>query len=310
MAVIENLVHRIFLAYTGKDAAVPRIAPHRPAGRLVRSPFFGCAMEIAATTCKACPFDCVYCPHGKTTRLSIDRFDDCVSLDSLRPEIAGLSRKSPAPDFIVFGGTGDPTLNKSLPALINLAKSLTNIPVAVHTSGGLLWRHDVQHDLQGADVVLASFDAADKATFQTMNRPSALVPFGRFCTGVAEFSRLFKGRFWIHVTLTTNINSSDDHCGKLAQRLRKIRADKIFLQSGANRRLQGGAPRPSAPDLRFLAARLGDKAILADCAPAPASREHLSPATDILRGFSVGAQPVFFGKEEFPAGSRRSTAAA
>jgi wyosine [tRNA(Phe)-imidazoG37] synthetase (radical SAM superfamily) len=204
---------------------------------------------------------------------TIDRFDDAIAESTLRQELSAFLQKDTAPNFIVIGGAGDPALNRNLKTLMSLVRDVTAVPIAIQTSGGALWRHDVQHDLQNANVVLASFDAANKSMFQAINRPSALVPFERFFDGVAEFSRLFKGEFWVRITLTKGLNTDERHVSLLSEALRRIRADKIFVQEGPIYRSAENAALSAADIVRLLASNFGDKVILT---------EHVQPQSIVL----------------------------
>jgi wyosine [tRNA(Phe)-imidazoG37] synthetase (radical SAM superfamily) len=262
MMGIETLVHRLFLAYSDPGPDIPRVAPRRASCRLIRSAFFGASVEIDAAENRTCPFNCIYCSHAKTVLPTIDRFDDTIAKSALRQEVSGLLQKETVPKFIVLGGIGDPALNRDLKTLTGIVRDITAVPIALHTSGGALWRHDVQHDLQYTNVVLASFDAANKSVFQAVNRPSALVPFERLFDGIAEFSRLFKGEFWVRITLTTGLNTDERHVSQLSEALRRIRADKIFVQEGPIYRSAENSALSTADIVRLLASNFGDKVIL------------------------------------------------
>lgn len=261
MTGIETLVHRMFLAYSDPGPDIPRVAPRRACCRFVQSAFFGASVEIDVTENRTCPFDCTYCPAAKTMLPTIDRFDDTIAESTLRQELSALLQKDTVPQFIVLGGMGDPVLNKDLRTFMMIVRDITAIPIALHTSGGALWRHDVQHDLQNVNVVLASFDAANKSVFQAVNRPSALVPFERFFDGIAEFSRLFKGEFWVRLTLTKELTSDERHVSQLSEALRRIRADTIFVQEGPRYRSLEHSASSTTGIVRLLTSNFGDKVI-------------------------------------------------
>jgi wyosine [tRNA(Phe)-imidazoG37] synthetase (radical SAM superfamily) len=192
------------------------------------SPLFGNCMEINLSSSKTCPFDCIYCPHGPTMHKSIDRINFIPVLDTR--ELARRILSAPLPlDNVVIAGLGDPAIYSPISPLIKNIKSLKIAPVAVISCGGLLWRRDVQKDLIGADIVVATLDVTNKILFQRVNKPAAQVAFDRYINGLAAFSRVFRGELWLQVHFIDGINTSEAEMTRLAYFMRHIKPEKAFL---------------------------------------------------------------------------------
>ena len=65
---------------------------------------------------KTCPYDCIYCEVGPTTRQTIERLD--YQADEIMAELAAYLHQGPPPlDYITLAGSGEPTLNLGLGGL-------------------------------------------------------------------------------------------------------------------------------------------------------------------------------------------------
>ena len=99
-----------------------------PSRRLGRS------LGIDLVPFKTCTYDCVYCQLGRTTDLTLDRAP-YVPADVLVAECMEVLRTAERPDIISLAGSGEPTLNSQIGAVIRGIKQQTDIPVAVLTNG-------------------------------------------------------------------------------------------------------------------------------------------------------------------------------
>lgn len=70
---------------------------------------------------KTCPYDCLYCEVGRTTRKTLARreYDTEAIIQELKDYLA---RSGAAPDFITLAGSGEPTLNLGLGRIIKALK--------------------------------------------------------------------------------------------------------------------------------------------------------------------------------------------
>lgn len=166
----------------GKD--VPGLGHHNIIRcQFKHSPIFGRFIEVDPLPEKTCPFDCLYCGKGKTIQKTVNSLEFYPHPDAFR-ELELLLHNNPAPDHIVIGGNGDPTICQNISLLIHAIHSLAKVPVAIISCGGLLWKSSVQSELSQADIVLASIDAPNKLIYQNINRPHQMVPYSWFLQGV------------------------------------------------------------------------------------------------------------------------------
>ena len=98
---------------------------------------FGYSLGVDLVPLKVCIYDCIYCQLGRTTNKTIER-KKYVDIDFKDFEIELIKRIKDCPylDYITFSGSGEPTLNSDISKLIGIIKKISDIPVAVLTSGG------------------------------------------------------------------------------------------------------------------------------------------------------------------------------
>jgi len=81
----------------------------------------GLSLGIDIVPAKICTLDCIYCQIGRTTEKSTvrrDFFDVQTVLDELKARL----EKGGQVDYITIGGSGEPTLNSHLGALIGFGR--------------------------------------------------------------------------------------------------------------------------------------------------------------------------------------------
>ena len=189
---------------------------------------FGKVMQINVVTDKTCPGECLYCTYGSTTRKTIERESFCSAEQIVREVESRLCQNGPM-KCIVLGGPGEPALHAEIGQIISGIHKITSTPIAVSSCGSLLWRPSVKKDLLKANAVFTSIDAADKKTFQTVNRFQAQVPYTRFISGINDFWRSFPGDFYVRVTLMGGVNAEESHVIKLGFLLKQIAPTAIFV---------------------------------------------------------------------------------
>ena len=190
----------------------------------------GFSLGVDILPFKTCTLDCVYCQLGPSSRTTVRRrafFDPKAVVAEVRRVV-----ESGKPiDHITFSGSGEPTLNRSLGAIIRGIKGFTDIPVVVLTNGTLLHRADVRRDLREADIVVPDLDAATPGLFGRVNRPDKALRLDRMLEGLAAFRREFKGKIWLEVMLVAGINDSDAHVRKLRKAIDAVGADRVQLNT-------------------------------------------------------------------------------
>jgi len=206
---------------------------------------------------KTCPFDCIYCEVGPTTNQTETRLD--YQADAILAELAAYLRQGPPElDFITLAGSGEPTLNLGLGRIIRRIKALTGIPVAVLTNGALLYLPEVRAELQAADLVLPSLDAAREETFRAINRPPPDYPLSRLIEGLEAFRREYPGRIWLEVMLLKGLNDNEADLEALRRVLRRLAPDKVQLNTAVRPGVEDYARPLDVAEMAAIAGYLAD----------------------------------------------------
>jgi wyosine [tRNA(Phe)-imidazoG37] synthetase (radical SAM superfamily) len=206
-----------------------------PSRRLGRS------LGIDLVPFKTCTYDCIYCELGRTTCNTVKR-EEYIPLEEIKNEIAIRLNQGVNADYITLAGSGEPTLNTTIGQLIKYLKNITQIPVAVLTNGSLLWKDIVKRDIEDADLVIPSLDANNSVNFNCANRPHKSITFDMMVNGLSQFSKEYKGLFYLEVFLLGGITAIETDVKQMADIVCTIRTDKIQLNT---------VVRPPAEDFAY-----------------------------------------------------------
>ncbi len=180
---------------------------------------------------KVCSLDCVYCEVGQTTKLTLDR-KEYVPYAKIIEELSHYFKNIPDPDYITFSGSGEPTLNVRIGAVISFIKqNKPGIPVAVLTNGTLLFDRQVRDELKAADLVLPSLDAATKEAFQKINRPPETLSLHTYLQGLISFRQEFSGKIWLEVLILPGFNDSDHELKELRAAILQVNPDSVQINT-------------------------------------------------------------------------------
>jgi wyosine [tRNA(Phe)-imidazoG37] synthetase (radical SAM superfamily) len=237
----------------------------------VASRRLGRSLGVDLVPYKTCSFDCVYCQLGRTTKKTVERREH-IAPERLFADFDLRLAGSPAFDYVGVAGSGEPTLHSGLGRIIRGLKERTNRPVAVLTNGSLLGDRRVQEDLREADVVMPSLDAGDARMFRYVNRPHPQLRFEAVVDGLVEFRKRFAKPIWLEVFLLGGVTALPAEVAKIAALCRRIRPDKIQLNTVA---------RPPAEEFAFPA----DPSLLASFAAV------FEPAAEVIAEPAYGPDP-------------------
>jgi wyosine [tRNA(Phe)-imidazoG37] synthetase (radical SAM superfamily) len=196
----------------------------------VASRRLGRSLGVDLLPFKTCTLDCVYCECGCTTNKTLDRAE-YVPFDEIISEITEWYSEGGKADYITLAGSGEPTLHSRFGDIISTIKQITNIPVCVLTNATLFSSPEIFHEIALADLVVPSLDAADETTFLKINRPAEGLDFGKYIEGLILFSEIFSGKLWLEIFVVPEINDNEKSIKALAEIARKIRPDKIQLNT-------------------------------------------------------------------------------
>lgn len=156
-------------------------------------------IDMLCSEQKTCNFDCVYCQLPLAAKPQIER-QEFVSLSKLKDDLDAV--KGVAADWVIFSGMGEPTLATNLGDAISMVKLVLQLPVAILTNGSLIKHKDVREALAMADMVIAKLDAPDDNLFNTINRPSGVIPIGKIIQLWQMFRMDYKGKLAVSIMLS------------------------------------------------------------------------------------------------------------
>lgn len=234
--------------------------PHPPARVYgpVPSRRLGLSLGVDIVPLKTCTFNCVYCQLGATLRLA-GRRGCYFSETEILAQIGKAVERNPLIDHITFSGSGEPTLNSAIGALIRKVKAMTDIPVVVLTNGSLLIRRPVRTALAAADIVIPSLDAARDSSFRRINRPHPPLKIDTVIRGLEAFRREFKGLVWLEVMLVKGINDSPVDIRALKKAIARISPDRVQLNTVVRPPAEKWARPLSRRALEMIRKELGDR---------------------------------------------------
>lgn len=215
----------------------------------------GISLGVSPIPERTCSYSCIYCQLGRTKHMQSER-RLFFPVQDILDEFIHYQKNLQRPDFVSIVGEGEPTLYEGLKDLIAELKKVTDIPVAVITNGSLLDKQEVQEALFQADIVLPSMDACDEKTFRKINRPHFSVKYEDTRRGLIEFSHKFSGQLWLEIMLLAGINDDDASLDKFASELKKIKYDRVYVNTPVRPPAESFAECPSKEQVRKAVEKL------------------------------------------------------
>lgn len=218
----------------------------------------GFSLGIDVIPRKYCTFDCVYCQVGRTTEKTTTRssfFDPGDIVDEIVNEV----RRNKV-DFVTFSGSGEPTLNKDLGAIIKATKKKISTPIAIITNGSLLNRPDVRRDLREADLLMPSLDAVTENVFLRINRPVPTIRIEEMIEGLKALRSEYDGQIWLEIMLIQNINDTAQHIELLNEIVSSSGVNKVQLNTVMRPPCEGTAKGITGVRLSEIQSFFGPKA--------------------------------------------------
>ncbi len=196
----------------------------------VSSRRLGRSLGIDPVPSKTCNFNCVYCQLGRTHPFTTRRHAFFAATELFAEIATAIAEHEPGEiDWITFVGSGETTLFSRLGCLIDMVRSITDLPIAVITNGSLLGAAKMRRELASADAVLPSLDAGNEVLFRRINRPHPSLRFDDFVEGLERFRGGFAGRLWVEVMLVQGLNDGDRALTEIAAIVDRIRPDGVHL---------------------------------------------------------------------------------
>jgi wyosine [tRNA(Phe)-imidazoG37] synthetase (radical SAM superfamily) len=198
----------------------------------VKSRRLGNSLGITTVEYKTCCFDCVYCQLGRSKEKIIEQKEYIAISDiitELKEFLKQREQNAMSIDYITLSGFGEPTLNINIGQLIDNIKKLTSISMAVLTNSALFVIEEVRRQLLQADLVCPSLDAASQEIFEKISRPITNIKITDIISGLRAFRSEFKGKIFLEIMLIRDINDSIAEAEKIAEAIRLIMPDRVYL---------------------------------------------------------------------------------
>ncbi len=224
----------------------------------------GLSLGVDVVPMKTCSQNCIYCQLGRHGKQTLER-RSYVPADAVLAELSERLADGLRADYITFSGSGEPTLNSDLGAMIDGVRAMTDIKVAVITNGTLLSDAAVRTDCGKADLVLPSLDAPDPETFRKINRPHENIRFETFVDGLCRFRDEYSGPIWLEVFFLEGVNTDDDQIARMRELIDRIRPDRVQLNTAVRPTAEADVGAVEESQLRAIAEKLGfDAEVIAD----------------------------------------------
>lgn len=191
----------------------------------------GASLGIDLIPYKTCPFDCIYCECGATTNLRTER-SVFVPTGSILEELSHYLDSHPAPDYVTYGGSGEPLLAANIGELISVVRQRwPKQKQALLTNSALLRDKALHQELLPLDLVLPSLDAALQEPFVRINRPQSGLHIDQIIAGLCAFRRVFQGTIWLEIFVVPGVNDTPQSLEAFRRTLPQTGADQIQLNA-------------------------------------------------------------------------------
>ncbi|MGC9308398.1 MAG: radical SAM protein [Thermoplasmatota archaeon] len=180
---------------------------------------------------KRCTYSCIYCQLGITRAMRIKRqsfYPPDVLVKAVERKVQAARQNGERIDYLTFVPDGEPTLDSHLGRHIEMLQPL-GIDIAVITNGSLLWKRDVQDDLQAADMVSIKIDALSEPVWRSINRPHGGLQLSRILEGIQEFSRHYAGKLLTETMLVRNVNDTAREAINIAEYIEGLDVEKSYI---------------------------------------------------------------------------------
>jgi wyosine [tRNA(Phe)-imidazoG37] synthetase (radical SAM superfamily) len=219
----------------------------------------GLSLGVDIVPEKHCTLNCLYCQVGKTKHLTTER-RSFFPPEEILAEVRDALAAGASPDYVTFSGSGEPTLNSDLGALIVGVRKLTDTRICVLTNGTMLIDPEVRRQVALADLVVPSLDAATEAVFRRLNRPHPEITVQRIVDGIAALRRESKVEIWLEVMIVAGVNDHEEELLRIKELADRIDPHRIQLNTVARPPQDPSARAVSGPEMAAIRALFGPRA--------------------------------------------------
>ncbi len=222
----------------------------------------GLSLGVDLVPFKTCTLDCIYCELGRTATPVAER-KEYLPYARIEEELETFFHalgNQPGIDFVTLSGSGEPTLNRALPRVVELVRKLTPTPIALLTNGTLFNNPEVRREVADIDLILPSLDTVSEDVFQALNRPAPGLTAAALVNGLTALREQFQGEIWLEILFCRGLNDHPAEIERLAAACRKINPDRIQLNTVARPGALPSAVAVSRDFLEKIRPRFGERA--------------------------------------------------
>lgn len=180
---------------------------------------------------KICTYSCVYCQLGRTLKMQVEEevfYKKEKILQDVANKIKEVKKRGEIIDYLSFVPDGEPTLDINLGEEIKFLKPL-GIKIAVISNASLIWKENIQDNLQEADWVSVKIDAVTEKIWRMVDRPYRTLKLDKILEGILEFSHIFKGELTTETMLIDNVNDTSEEIQKIADFIAELKPKKSYI---------------------------------------------------------------------------------
>lgn len=230
----------------------------------VNSRRLGKSLGVDLLGAKICSFNCLYCERGRTDYLTGER-KEYVAYEELKTELSQFLAAGPKLNYISYSGCGEPLLHKDFGRISAfLKKNFSKYKQALLTNSSLITT-EILTELRNLDLIVPSLDAVSESTFKKINRPYKDIEIEQIIENLAKAKQELAAEMWLEIFLLPGINDHQQELELFKKAVKKIKPDKIQLNSLARPGAEKWLEKMSRSRLEEIADFLGAKVeIVAD----------------------------------------------
>lgn len=190
----------------------------------------GNSLGIDLVPYKTCSLDCIYCECGKTNNLTARR-EEYVPTKDVINELDRYLINKPEIDYITFSGSGEPLLHNGIKRIINHLKDNYDYKIALLTNGIHFIDRNVIEEVERVDLIIPSLDGVTQETFIKINRPLESIFIDDVIDGLIKLRSNFSNQIWLEIFIIPGINDNNDELVKFKEVIKKIKPDRVQLNS-------------------------------------------------------------------------------
>jgi wyosine [tRNA(Phe)-imidazoG37] synthetase (radical SAM superfamily) len=178
---------------------------------------------------KACTYDCVTCPLGRTNPLTTER-SEFYPVEEVFNEIRSYISDNDRPQHIMLTGSGEPTLYAGFGKLAAMIKAeFQDIKVGVYTNFSLLHLEHVRQEVAHCDLVFGNFNTVCDDEFKRFYRPHESVRLQDVMGGIKTFRAEYKGFLAPDTRFLNGMNDSEKNVDGLKEFMKDVMPDKYYI---------------------------------------------------------------------------------